>query len=638
MSKHNIKSLPSRKKFSNNKRALLEAFSSKLFLSLLAIFLVTCTSYYNAYDGQFCFDDQFAILNNPDAQGKTSIWDIWRHDYWGQDIQILDSHKSYRPITVISFRIQYWIHHVLFGTTDSNDYWLLVQLHIGNILLHAVASCLVFSVARATLNISYEASLGAGILFATHPIHTEAVSNIVGRTEMVSAIFGLLAFLVYVSADGTLEHCFKRTVMAMALVWCAILSKETAFALFPIFLWWDVLYTFQNSQRKAVRKNGLYLRIALLFVGVLLYLYARKAITVHFTVSNYRRAENPIAFSNSTLERWLSTLYLHGRYMMALIKPWPLSCDWSYNCIPLIHTLWDSRNYLWVSLYLSIFAVFSIAVYWYLHGHSNGFILLFLIGFAGASFFPASNVLLFVGTMLAERVLYLPSIAFCILVAYIVHWIAKRVSSSWLYYSVLFITTSMYIMITLERNLDWRNDEALFESAYHVCPDSVKVLFNLAVLRDKQNQFNEAKQLLHRIREIDPSYCEVDFEFGLLEFKENANVQRTIHYLKKAVQCIYTRAKALENLQKIYNALIQGDDSKKSVRLLEEWADILATVEEPIAIEVSINQYHTAAERYRELGHLKDEIRCIKKAYRLDPENSMTTKLLKNTKGLAKRF
>ena len=124
-------------------------------------------------------------------------------------------HNSFRPITTLTFRWNVALHgfHV-FG------------FHLVNLLLHAVCSALVATVARRILREhSRWAPLLAGLAFAVHPVHVEAVANIVCRAEMLSGIFWCLAFLAYAEGVDTTPHSFTfRQLRAIAS--CVGLTSE----------------------------------------------------------------------------------------------------------------------------------------------------------------------------------------------------------------------------------------------------------------------------------------------------------------------------------------------------------------------------------------------------------------------------
>lgn len=58
----------------------------------------------NSYNGDFVFDDSEAILNNKDVSGTTPLYQIFNNDFWGTNLLHKQSHKSYRPLTILSFR------------------------------------------------------------------------------------------------------------------------------------------------------------------------------------------------------------------------------------------------------------------------------------------------------------------------------------------------------------------------------------------------------------------------------------------------------------------------------------------------------------------------------------------------------
>ena len=78
------------------------------FVPSIVVILVCLLCYSNALTGEFVFDDAFAIVNNQDVTGDNHF-NLWLHDFWGQDLSRSDSHKSYRPITTLTFRVNFLI-------------------------------------------------------------------------------------------------------------------------------------------------------------------------------------------------------------------------------------------------------------------------------------------------------------------------------------------------------------------------------------------------------------------------------------------------------------------------------------------------------------------------------------------------
>ncbi|XP_063822931.1 protein O-mannosyl-transferase TMTC2-like [Ostrinia nubilalis] len=151
--------------------------------SLLAFLL-----YYNSLDAGFVYDDRRAILSNPDVIGHTPIEALFENDFWGTPLSDPGSHGSYRPLCVATYRLNY-----AFSGFKPWSY------HFLNVILHCTATALVVTVARRILP-HYCMRVGTvvtGFTFAAHPIHTEAVSGIVGRADLAACNLVLLCFLLY---------------------------------------------------------------------------------------------------------------------------------------------------------------------------------------------------------------------------------------------------------------------------------------------------------------------------------------------------------------------------------------------------------------------------------------------------------
>ena len=137
-------------------------------LSAGLVFTVAFLTYYNSLFGEFVFDDHRAILTNDDLDvGKTSFWRLFVDDFWGGHMSRTESHKSYRPLTVLTFRyLNFW-----FAGLEPFTY------HLVNVLLHCVASVLFLLISRRVLGGRERWPLYAAILFAVHSVHTEAVRS-----------------------------------------------------------------------------------------------------------------------------------------------------------------------------------------------------------------------------------------------------------------------------------------------------------------------------------------------------------------------------------------------------------------------------------------------------------------------------
>lgn len=188
-----------------------------------AIIVVSCLFCYGSslHGAAFVFDDSVAIVRNTDVVGaNVSIRTIFAHDFWGANLTDSASHKSYRPLVTLMFR---W---------EVRTFGLVAAyMKTTNLLLHCIASCLVLVVLRRLVSfVNGVPSFLAALMFAVHPVHTEAVSGIVGRADLLCAVFYLLVLLVYEEMGKTLRSTtsligYWLAVSVMATV--ALLCKET---------------------------------------------------------------------------------------------------------------------------------------------------------------------------------------------------------------------------------------------------------------------------------------------------------------------------------------------------------------------------------------------------------------------------
>ena len=141
--------------------------SSRIAPSLLVAAL-SLLVFLNSLNGDFVFDDHRAILTNDDLDvEKTTLWDLFVHDFWGGAMTRKESHKSYRPLTVVTFR---YLNHYFSGLRPYS-------YHAVNVVLHAICSLLYLEVCRILLPGKEIWAVAAACLFAAHAIHTEAVSR-----------------------------------------------------------------------------------------------------------------------------------------------------------------------------------------------------------------------------------------------------------------------------------------------------------------------------------------------------------------------------------------------------------------------------------------------------------------------------
>ncbi|XP_062856825.1 protein O-mannosyl-transferase TMTC3 [Trichomycterus rosablanca] len=469
-------------------------------ICLLTVLVAGC--YWNSLLCGFVFDDVSAILDNKDLRPSTPIKNLFLNDFWGTPMSEERSHKSYRPLTVLTFRLNY-----LLSELNSASY------HLFNVILHAVVC--VFFLRFCRLLLDPTTSLVAALLFAVHPIHTEAITGVVGRAELLSSIFLLAAFLAYTKSKGP-DHSIVWTpiLFTVFLVAVATLCKEQGITVIGICCVYEVFvaqgFTLPMLIETAVqvlRGKDVFpysilqtlLKLVVLVISTLLLVIVRVQV-IQSQLPVFTRFDNPAAVS-STPARQLTFNYLLPVNAWLLLNPSELCCDWTMGTIPLVESVVDPRNLATLVFYtlLGLLAYHSLR-----HGHSSAKTVLMALSLIVLPFIPASNLFFPVGFVVAERVLYVPSMGFCVLVAHGFRSLAfkgvlKKVS--WLFMGVLLMT---HAVKTFYRTWDWESEYTLFTSALKVNKNNAKLWNNVGHALENLNDYETALKYFLQATRVQP--------------------------------------------------------------------------------------------------------------------------------------
>ncbi|KAI5703675.1 hypothetical protein M8J75_014835 [Diaphorina citri] len=285
-----------------------------------------------------------------------------------------------------------------------------VWLHACNVLLHALSCVLFTRLSFAVAGLSRKFSAVAGILFAIHPIHSDAVTSIVGRADVLACALFLLSFLFY-HDSGFRSKSRGRLAISFIFAILSMLAKETGITVLMVNLLYD-FYKYHSAVKRAiydVRWNdealGFARRTAKTLMALSLLLMFRLAM-LQGSLPRFSVLDNPAAFHPVLLVRFLTFSYLAVFNFWLLLCPSTLSHDWQMGSIPLVTNLADSRNLATCAF----FGCCLLLLYRCLSDlenprHSPLFLGVLLLVIP---FLPASNMLVTVGFVVAERVLYIP--------------------------------------------------------------------------------------------------------------------------------------------------------------------------------------------------------------------------------------
>ena len=416
--------------------------------------------YLNTLGSGYIFDDEFQIRDNPVVTQGVDIVRILASPLVPGDL--------YRPFTILTFAVS----HAL--APEST-----VCLHAVNILLHAVVTMLVFLLAIQLLESSRIAMLAA-ILFAVHPIHTEAVAGLVGRAELLAALFGLVTLLCVGAADAATNRPRQLMWIALSLasVLLAMLSKESALtvvALVPLY---------RIARRGESWIAGL--RHELTSLDWVPYaLCAAVFLGLRFSVVGAVSPPEPIQPLNNvlafvpTVDRIRSAVGVLWDYFALLNFPLILSADYSYDQVPVVATWFSAR---FVAGVLMVIAGFAVALF---HRRSG---VRFAVALSLVTLAITSNVFFPIGTVKAERLLYLPSVGWAVLVAYALDRLLSTSEYRRVAVLVAGVAVFCFAIRTSLRNYDWQDSATLFETLVVTAPNSAKAHYNIATVLQARHE------------------------------------------------------------------------------------------------------------------------------------------------------
>ena len=335
--------------------------------------------YANALQNGFVLDDGGIILRNTLVTSPTTAWRAFGLPYWPDAI----GGGQYRPLGIISLALDWLL-------SGGDATWF----HAVNVLWHVAATLAVWALAAELL--APMAALVAALLFAVHPVHVEAVANVVGRLESMSAVFVILALLAH------------RRGLWMSALWFAagLLSKEIAIAFIALAVAHDLLL--QPDPRAAFRsRRWLYAgygAIIVAFVAAIAVVFHDRPFVIPSRTFNYA----------STAERLLTVATVVPHYVRLLVVPIELSASYEPAVISLSTTL-TVAGALGIAITLGFTGLIVLA--W-----RRSRVLAFALLWIPVTLAPVANVFFASGVTLAERNLYVPSVGVCIAAG----WLAQN--------------------------------------------------------------------------------------------------------------------------------------------------------------------------------------------------------------------
>ncbi|GAB6030155.1 hypothetical protein CHUAL_005833 [Chamberlinius hualienensis] len=384
--------------------------------------------------------------------------------------------------------------------------------HLVNIFLHGLVSLLYLRLCRMFL--PSKESLIAAMLFVVHPIHTEAVTGVVGRAETLCAVFFLAAFFCYCKSCRSQKSDWFYLICCVCLTAIAMLCKEQGLTVigvcivYEIFIvqkmcWQHMLHHIENIliRKSAVphwlREMSRRLFVLILTVTVLLILRLK---LMGGQLPTFTRFDNPASVA-PTPSRQLTYNYILTVNAWLLLFPCNLCCDWTMGTIPLIESIWDSRNLITI-LFYAILARLTHLIFTSSFKHSK--VIIMSLSLLVIPFLPASNLLFPVGFVVAERVLYTPSMGFCMLVAHGWSLMLKKCTRKKIAWLGLVSLTVAYASKTIIHNFDWESEYTLFMAGLRVNQRNAKIFNNVGHALESMHRYDDALRYFQKASSVQP--------------------------------------------------------------------------------------------------------------------------------------
>ncbi len=377
----------------------------------------------------------------------------------GQIVKDKDGDEVFDPyedgkLNTVKF-VGHLINTLLYGLTGVVLFWLLLEM---------------LSPGKKLIDWKNKAAfiaLGTTLLFLVHPIHTEVVANVKGRDEILSLLGGLAG--LYFSLKSFHEKKTFLNLIGAALFFIALFSKENAItfvAVIPL-----AFYFFTKAKAgEIVFKTLPYLLLAILFVFI-----RGNILGWEFTGETPRELmNNPFLklvgnqYVDLTFgERMATIFYTLGYYIKLFFIPYPLSHDYYPRAVDIMaFSDWQVVLSVLVYVALGVYALVRLP-----KKDPVAFGILFYLG----TLFLVSNIPFPIGTNMSERFLYMPSVGFCFIAAYLFYSIISKKGFNKNMAMGGLLVVGVFSILTFFRNNAWKDNYTLFLTDIKAVPNSAKL-------------------------------------------------------------------------------------------------------------------------------------------------------------------
>lgn len=519
-------------------RSLSQKTASGTLLVPAVIIVLACLAvYFNALFNDFVYDDKFQVIENRWIKDIRYVPDIFSTDVWKFSGEAEATSNYYRPMMHVGYMLAY----LIFGL----EAW---GFHLVNILFHAGASILVFVITARLLGEEGkrdEASSGqhsfrsilstflssppfiAALLFAVHPVHTEAVTWVAGFPEVCFTFFFLLSLYLYIVAST--EDGRRSTgvyVLSAASFFVAVLSKETALTLPIVLIAYDYIF-----RKKSFNYPGLMKRYVLYFIVVCLYFVMRfNAIRGFLPLK--RHAEL------SAFQLVVNVFTLFVQYLEKLLLPVNLNV---FHVFHPVASLLEARGVL-ALLITAAFVVLTLITL------KKNKMVCFSLLIIAVPLLPVLYIPALGENTFAERYLYLPTFGFVLLLTLLLSRTRVNMPRGFMGLMGIFIMlVALYSIGTVSRNAVWKDNYTLFADTVRKSPDDAMPRIDLGQALLESGRMDEALEQYRIAIKLNPNSAKAHNNLGVA-FLRKGWIDQAIEEFQIALSIFPARAESRYNL------------------------------------------------------------------------------------------
>ena len=626
-------------------RITMSKSRGSLLIPAIFIVLISFVVYFNALFNGFVYDDADQVLKNPWIRDLRHIPDMFSKSVWSF-LAVPSTSNHYRPV----MHIIYMINYHTFGLVP----W---GFHLVNILFHSGVSVMVFLLASRllgrpekggstpllsdepsavrhslfTFHDSRSFAFIAALLFAVHPIHTEAVAWIAAITDLSYTFFYLLALYFYIRARTDMHkyaHLFSLISFSLSL-----LCKEPAVTLPIVLIAYDIAFGKKGEHFVTLVKRYLpyFVILGIYFIVRYHALGSLAPVKEHRALTTYQYIVNVFP--------------LFARYIEKLLFPIELSAFYTLQPIASVFEMKGIVSFVVTTAYLAL----SITAY---RKNRTAFFGLALIAV------PLLPVLYIPGlgeASLAERYLYLPSAGFVLLLALSLMWLREKTPRYGIVIVVCALSVAvLYSIQTIGRNPVWKDNLIFFTDTVNRSPDAELPRGMLGNALVDAGRIDEAIEQYRLLLELHPNSVEAHVNLGFALAKKGM-VREAVPEYQRALAISPDNVQARYNLATSYEKLRLTDEAIEQYRLLTGLApnsaeaylnlglaytkkglmkEAIAEYEKAVRIDPGyVEAHYNMGSAYANLGHLDEAIEHFKTAVRLRPDNAFYHNILGITYG-----